>query len=124
MRLVCPTMDQAPRQQADRGPNARPVAPNPSRRAIVTGSRGFISFHHMRHPSEMGGAEINASLTHLIIKQHVSAPTQNQALSALLFLCRQVFDREIGELGRGHSCTPTAAVARGQASYYPRRTVL
>jgi integron integrase len=59
----------------------------------------FIYFHNVRHPAEMAEPEINAFLTHLAIKEHVSASTQNQALCALLFLYRHVLGREIGELG-------------------------
>jgi len=47
----------------------------------------------------MGEKEINAFLTDLAAKQHVSASTQNQALSALLFLYRHVLGIEIGDLG-------------------------
>jgi integron integrase len=47
----------------------------------------------------MGEPEINAYLTHLAVKGKVSASTQNQALSALLFLYRYVLHREIGDLG-------------------------
>ncbi|MCD6338920.1 MAG: phage integrase N-terminal SAM-like domain-containing protein [Verrucomicrobia bacterium] len=59
----------------------------------------FIFFHKVRHPVEMGGAEANAFLTHLALKEKVSASMQNQALSALLFLYRHVLGREIGDLG-------------------------
>ncbi len=59
----------------------------------------FIFFHNVRHPAEMAEPEINAFLTHLAIKEKVSASTQNQALSALLFLYRYVLDREVGDLG-------------------------
>jgi len=59
----------------------------------------FIFFHNKRHPVEMAEPEINAYLTHLAVKEKVSASTQNQALSALLFLYRHVLDREIGDLG-------------------------
>jgi len=45
----------------------------------------FIFFHNVRHPAEMAEPEINAFLTHLAVKEKVSASTQNQALSALLF---------------------------------------
>jgi len=61
--------------------------------------RRFIFFHRVRHPVEMAEPEINAFLTHLAVKEKVSASTQNQALSALLFLYRHVLDREIGDLG-------------------------
>jgi len=47
----------------------------------------------------MAEPEINAFLTHLAIKEKVSASTQNQALSALLFLYRHVLDRQVGDLG-------------------------
>ena len=59
----------------------------------------FIFFHGVRHPAEMGEPEINAFLTHLALKERVSASTQNQALSALLFLYRHVLNREVGDLG-------------------------
>ncbi len=59
----------------------------------------FIFFHHVRHPAEMAEPEINAFLTHLAVKEKVSASTQNQALSALLFLYRHVIGREVGDLG-------------------------
>jgi integron integrase len=47
----------------------------------------------------MGETEINALLTHLAVKERVSASTQNQALSALLFLSRHILGREVGDLG-------------------------
>jgi len=59
----------------------------------------FIYFHKVRHPAEMAEPEINAFLTHLAVKERVSASTQNQALSALLFLYRHVLNRKIGDLG-------------------------
>jgi integron integrase len=59
----------------------------------------FIFFHHVRHPAEMGESEINAFLTHLAVQERISASSQNQALSALLFLYRHVLGREIGNLG-------------------------
>jgi integron integrase len=59
----------------------------------------YIFFHHVRHPAEMGESEVNAFLTHLALKEHVSSSTQNQALSALLFLYRYVLGRELGDLG-------------------------
>src|SRR5205085_6459794 len=58
----------------------------------------FIRFHRMRHPSEMGALELGEFLTHLARDGNVSASTQNQALSALLFLYKQVLKEEIGWL--------------------------
>jgi integron integrase len=50
----------------------------------------FILFHNKQHPRAMGAAEIEAFLTHLATDQKVASSTQNQALSALLFLYREV----------------------------------
>ena len=57
--------------------------------------RRFLRFHGMRHPREMGSAEVNAFLTHLAVEVQVSASTQNQALSALLFLYRELLERDL-----------------------------
>ena len=46
--------------------------------------RRFLRFHQLRHPREMGSAEVNAFLTHLAVEGQVSASTQNQALVAQL----------------------------------------
>jgi hypothetical protein len=46
----------------------------------------FISFHHMNPPREMGSTEVEAFLTHLAAQKKVAPSTQNQALSALMFL--------------------------------------
>lgn len=59
----------------------------------------FIRFHQMRHPSDMAEEEINAFVTHLAVEQCVSASTQTQALSAVLFLYRHVLGLAIGDLG-------------------------
>jgi hypothetical protein len=53
----------------------------------------YILFHHKRHPKDMGVPEIDELLTHLAVVNKVSASTQNQALSALLFLDRVVLVR-------------------------------
>jgi len=74
------------------------IAEEPSR-PIAIGSKRFIYFHNVRHPAQMAEPEINAYLTHLAVKDKVSASTQNQALSALLFLYRYVLDRKVGDLG-------------------------
>ena len=59
----------------------------------------FIFFHHVRHPKDMAEPEINAFLTHLAVKEHVSASTQNQALCAIIFLYKYVLNRKIGDIG-------------------------
>jgi site-specific recombinase XerD len=52
--------------------------------------RRFIYFSGKRHPRELGAAEVTAFLNHLARERNVAASTQNQALSALLFLYREV----------------------------------
>lgn len=59
--------------------------------------RWFIRFHGKRHPLEMGEAEVSAFLSMLATERNVAAATQNQALSALLFLYKHV----LGERPRG-----------------------
>lgn len=54
----------------------------------------FILFHSKRHPREMGKNEIAAFLTHLAVQKDVSPSTQNQALSAILFLYKKVLNIE------------------------------
>ena len=58
--------------------------------AYLMWAKRFILFHNKRHPSAMGGDEVNAFLSSLAIDDRVSASTQNQALNALLFLYRHV----------------------------------
>lgn len=67
--------------------------------AYVQWIRRFILLHDKRHPKDMGAKEIGAFLTHLAVDRHVSASTQNQALSGVLFLYREVLGRDPGELG-------------------------
>ncbi len=57
--------------------------------------RRFVLFHGKRHPSDLGAAEVEAFLTHLAVKGRVSASTQNQAKSALLFLYKEVLGSEL-----------------------------
>jgi integron integrase len=59
----------------------------------------FILFHHKRHPTEMAETEVRQFLSHLARAGNVAASTQNQALSALLFLYKEVLKQEIGWLG-------------------------
>jgi integron integrase len=59
----------------------------------------FLYFHQGRPPAEMAELDINRFLTHLALKEKVSASTQNQALAAILFLYRHVIGRDIGDLG-------------------------
>ena len=59
----------------------------------------FIFFHNVRHPKDMAEPEINSFLTHLAVREYVSASTQNQALCAIIFLYNYVLDRKIGYIG-------------------------
>jgi integrase len=58
--------------------------------AYVTWIRRFILFHGKRHPSELGSPEVAGFVSSLAIDRDVSVSTQNQALSAVLFLYRDV----------------------------------
>jgi integrase len=66
--------------------------------AYVDWIRRFILHHEKRHPAQMGEPEITAFLTDLASARQVAVSTQNQALSALLFLYRNVLKREVGFL--------------------------
>ena len=64
--------------------------------AYVHWIRRFILFHKKRHPGEMDETHVSEFLTFLAVRKHVAASTQNQALSAVLFLYRDVLKRELG----------------------------
>ena len=69
-----------------------------ARRTVATYEqwlRRFLRFHQLRHPREMGSEEVNAFLTHLAVEGWLSASTQNQALAALLFLYRELLERDL-----------------------------
>lgn len=55
----------------------------------------YIFFHNKKHPSEMGETEITAFLSQLAVDKNVAASTQNQALSAILFLYKHVLTIEL-----------------------------
>ena len=57
--------------------------------------RRFIRFHGGRHPREIGGPEVTQFLSYLAVERKVSASTQNQALSAILFLYKEVLEVEL-----------------------------
>ena len=76
---------------------ARHLSAN-TRKTYIRWIRRFVLFHRKRHPRDMGVAEVNAFLTHLAVEGHVSASTQNQALSALLFLYGPVLEQPLGLL--------------------------
>jgi integron integrase len=63
--------------------------------AYVSWIRRFILFHGKQHPQHLSHAEVQAFLTDLAVTQHVAASTQNQALSALLFLYNEVLKQPL-----------------------------
>ena len=63
--------------------------------AYVDWIRRFILFHGKRHPQDLGAREVGDFLSHLAVDRHVSASTQTQARSALLFLYRRVLDVQL-----------------------------
>ena len=64
-------------------------------RSYVDWIKRFIWFHGKRHPKDMGASELEVFLSHLAVDRNVSASTQNQAKSALLFLYREVLEVEL-----------------------------
>ncbi len=67
-------------------------------KAYLAWIRRYVVFHGKRHPDTLGVAEVTAYLAHLAIAGNVSASTQNQAFSAILFLYRDVLGRELAGL--------------------------
>ncbi len=65
--------------------------------AYVNWITRYILFHKKRHPKDMGAPEIQDFLTHLAVQKNVAASTQNQALSAILFLYREVLQKELDD---------------------------
>jgi integron integrase len=75
--------------------------------AYVFWVRRFIRFHRMRHPRDMGAADVESFLTHLATECKVASSTHKQALAAILFLYRQVLDVDLPWLENiGRPSTP------------------
>ena len=66
--------------------------------AYVGWIRRYVRFHGLRHPAELGSEDVGRFLSHLATRGTIGASTQNQALSALLFLYRDVLGRDFGWL--------------------------
>ena len=58
--------------------------------------RKYIFFHNKQHPKDMGTEQIKQFINHLVVEKHVSSSTQNQALNAILYLYKNILDKEIG----------------------------
>jgi integron integrase len=74
--------------------------------AYVHWIRGYIRFHGLRHPLEMGPAEVQAYLNHLAVARGLAPSSHRQALSALLFLYRRVLGQDLAwmsDIGRPHA---------------------
>lgn len=63
--------------------------------AYVGWIRRFILFHDKRHPGEMGKEEVESFLTSLAVERNVASATQGQALAAILFLYKEVLQRDL-----------------------------
>jgi integron integrase len=81
--------------------------------------RRYILFHNKCHPQEMGVPEIEAFLSHLAVEGKVSASTQNQALSALLFLYRHVLHLELDDGLRPTGGHRIDAIRAKKSQYLP-----
>ena len=73
-------------------------------RAYLGWIRRFILANGTRHPRELGATHVEAFLTGLAVEGHVAASTQNQALSAILFLYRDVLGAPSGRGAFPRSC--------------------
>lgn len=89
-------------------------------KAYVHWIRRYVFFHGKRHPADMGAPEVSAFLTALAVEHRVSASTQNQALSALLFLYRAVLGVDLpwlDEVVRAKRPQPLPVVLTRQKVY-------
>jgi site-specific recombinase XerD len=60
--------------------------------------RRYIEFHERQHPPQLAEDDVNCFLTHLAVREHVAASTQNQALSAILFLYEHVLEQPLDRI--------------------------
>ena len=67
-------------------------------KAYLAWIRRYVLFHGKRHPARLGAAEVSSYLAYLATTDHVSASTQNQAFSAILFLYREVLGIDVAGL--------------------------
>ena len=70
---------------------------NSTEETYVCWIRRFIYFHGKRHPKDMRESEVEQFLTYLAQKEHLSASSQNQALSAIVFLYKEVLKMPLTE---------------------------
>jgi hypothetical protein len=82
-------------------------------RDYVDWIKRIIRFHEKRHPASIGAPEVHAFLSHLAVEQKVATSTQRQALGAIMFLYRDMLDREVGWLGETHVRSTLNACKQG-----------
>lgn len=123
LRSFCPEVAMIPPskspllQQLQSNMRLRQMSPR-TIAAYTDWVRRYVRFHRLRHPAEMGDAEVRGFLAWLVERRRVSQSTQGQALAALLFLYRHVLDRPLeglGKLPRGRAPTRLPVVlTRGE----------
>jgi len=64
-------------------------------RAYLAWIRRYILFHNKQHPRDLGSRDVTTFLTYLAMERRVSASTQDQALSSLIFLYKEVLHRPL-----------------------------
>lgn len=98
-RRVAPTAEGQPRllDQVRQIARVRRLAAS-TERAYTHWVRRFVVFHRRTHPRELDERDVAAFLTHLAVRDHVAASTQNQALAALLFLYEHVLERPLRQM--------------------------
>ncbi len=65
-------------------------------KAYTNWIRRFVLFHNKRHPKDMGAEEIKSFVDNLVTNHHVSSATQNQALQGILFLYKNILNKDVG----------------------------
>jgi integrase len=80
---------------------------NKTEKSYIHWIKHFVAFHGMKTPRNMGAPEVEAFLTHLAVVQNVAPSTQNQAFSALVFLYREVYQRDTNWNLDAERATPT-----------------
>ena len=63
----------------------------------------FIRYHNLRHPTEMGPAEVKEFLSHLANDRFVAVNTQKTALNALAFMYHKVLNQPLGDMESKHA---------------------
>jgi site-specific recombinase XerD len=78
--------------------------------AYVFWVRKYILFHGKRHPPDLDASAIGQFLGWLAVERSVASSTQNQALSALMFLYKEVLHLDLGEIEHVPRAKPSVHV--------------